>query len=50
MLETNQQAYLLLDFFMLLFYSGTEAQRRHFCGACKGTENRRTCCDRLRCT
>jgi len=36
--------------FRLLFYSGSEVQRRHFCGACKGTQNRRTCCDRLRLT
>jgi len=36
--------------FRLLFFSGSEIQRRHFCGACKGTENRITCCDRLRCS
>jgi len=23
------------------------SQRRYFCGTCKRTENRRTCCDRL---
>jgi len=28
--------------------SGREVQRRHFFGTCKRTENRRTCCDRLR--
>jgi len=31
-----------------LFYSGSEIQRRHFCGTCKSTENRRTCCYRFR--
>jgi len=35
--------------FKLLFYSGSEVQRIHFCGTCKRTENRRTCCDRLGC-
>ena len=28
--------------FNLLFYSGSEVQRRHICGTCKTTENRRT--------
>jgi len=28
----------------------SEVQRRHFCGACKRTENRRKCCYRLRST
>jgi len=29
--------------FKLLFYGGSEVQRRHYCGICKRTENRRTC-------
>jgi len=41
---------LCQETFRLLFYSGSEVQRRHFYGACKGTENRITWCDRLRCT
>ena len=36
--------------FKRLFYSDSEVQRRYFCGTCKRTENRRTCCDRLRST
>jgi len=28
--------------------TGSAVQRRHFWGTCKRTENRRTCCDRLR--
>jgi len=28
--------------FNLLFYSGSEVKRRHFCGTCKRSENRRT--------
>jgi len=35
--------------FKLLFYSGSEDQRRHFCRTCKRTENRWTYCYRLRC-
>jgi len=33
-----------------LFHSGIEVQRIHICGTCKRTENRRTCCGRLRST
>jgi len=33
-----------------LFHSGSEVQRRQFCGTCERIENRRTCCDRLRST
>jgi len=33
--------------FKLLFYTGSEVQRRFFCRTCKRTENRRTCCDSL---
>jgi len=36
--------------FKLLFYSGSEVQRRHFCGTCKRSENRKTCCYRFRST
>jgi len=32
------------------FYSDSEVQRRHSCGTCMRTENRRTCCDTLRST
>jgi len=31
--------------FKWLFYSDSEVQRRHFCGTCKRTEKRKTCCD-----
>jgi len=36
--------------FNLVFYNGSEVQRRHFCGTCKRTENRETCYYRHRST
>jgi len=41
MLQLSQET------FELLFYSGSEIRRRHFCGTCRRAECRRRCYYRL---
>jgi len=44
----RKKSQLSQETFKWLFYNGSDIQRRHFCGTCERTENRRTCCCRLR--